>query len=238
MRKIIQIFTLFLITSLSFANTKPDIALDKITFQVTARQWVSTRTALLVVGVNITLTDSDLAKARADIMDKLAKIAKGDWHIVQFDRSQDSSGLEKLTVRAEVRVDQSLLSHVYQNAKAVSKPGANYEVSTIEFQPSLAEIQKAKAELRETLYQKAMEEMARINKIFTGQSYSLNRLFFQDGEIQPQPKAYRAQETVNMMAMGSAAPDLAVSHEIIMTAVVEAASNRFNPEKGIERVAG
>ena len=86
-------------------------------FQVSSKQWVTTQTAILNVNINVTLNNADLVKARADIMDSLNKIAKGDWHLIEFDRSQDSSGLEKLYVQAQARVDQASLTDIYQNAK-------------------------------------------------------------------------------------------------------------------------
>ena len=223
-------FVLLLASSLCFADVKPESFLDKITFQVTAKQWVNTQTALLAVNINVTLNDADLAKARADIMDKLEMIAKSTWHLVEFNRSQDSSGLEKLTVRAQARVEQQILTEVYKKAKSVSQPGANYEVAAIEFKPSLGEVQKAKAELRQTLYQKAKTEMTRINQTFNKQRYSVFKLFFVEGDKPPQPKAYRNQETVSLMAISNTAPDLTVGNELVMTAVVQAASNRFQPE--------
>ncbi len=130
---------------------------------------VSTQTALVTVNINATLSNSDLVKARADIMDKLAKISAGDWHLTQFDRSQDSSGLEKLYVQAQARVAQANLTTNYQNAKSVSKPGASYEIGTIEFKPSLDEVQQVRAQLRERIYQQARDELARLNKVYTGQ---------------------------------------------------------------------
>ena len=78
--------------------------MDKVLFQISARQWVSTQSALLTVNINATLNNADLVKARADIMNNLNTIATGEWQLTQFDRSQDSSGLEKLYVAAQARI--------------------------------------------------------------------------------------------------------------------------------------
>lgn len=93
----------------------PLMVLDEVTFQVSAKQWVSTQTALLMVNVNATLDNADLVRARADIMEKLTKIAAGEWHLTQFDRSQDSSGLEKLYVQAQSRVNQASLTSIFNS---------------------------------------------------------------------------------------------------------------------------
>ncbi|TAL61287.1 MAG: hypothetical protein EPN84_08255 [Legionella sp.] len=204
----------------------PKPVLDKIMFQMSAKQWVSTQTALLDVNVNVTLKSADLVKARNEIMTSLTKIAKGDWHLVQFDRSQDSSGLEKLYVQAQARVDQAALTDIYQNAKSVSIPGAKYEVGGVEFKPSLDETQAIRVKIREQLYQKVNEEMARMNKAYPEQKYSINNLVFVEGDAPvAQPRLYQAKE-MNVTAMAAAPAPLTVSNELVMTAIVEAASNR------------
>ncbi len=212
---------------MGFADSPPsELVLDKVGFQMTARQWVTTKSALVNVTINATLTNTDLIKARAEITNSLDKIAPGEWHLVQFDRSQDSSGLEKLTVLARARVEQNALPNVYKNAKTVSKPGMNYEISSIEFKPSLEEVQDVKNQLRQALYQQANQELSRLNKVYSGQSYSLHQLIFVEGDREPPPQAFKTRELVNTMAMPANVPDVAVSNELTMTAVVQAASNR------------
>lgn len=204
----------------------PQMVLDKILFQVSAKQWVTTQTALLTVNINATLNNADLIQARSEIMESLNKIAKGDWHLVQFDRSQDSSGLEKLFVQAQVRVEQSALTDIYQNAKTVSTPGKKYEVNTIEFKPSLEDTQAVRAKLREELYRQVNDELSRMNKAYPTQNYSVgNLVFVEGGDVPVAPRAYQAKE-MNTMVMAAAPAPLTVSNELIMTAMVEAASNR------------
>ncbi|KTD30973.1 hypothetical protein Lmor_3080 [Legionella moravica] len=228
MKQAAGILALLAFTPIALAGDDvPELVLDKVLFQISAKQWVTTQTALLNVNINVTLSSADLVKARADIMDSLNKIAKGDWHLVEFDRSQDSSGLEKLFVQAQARVDQSALTDIYHNAKSVSMPGAKYEISGVEFKPSLEETQAVRAKVREKLYQQVNEEIARMNKAYPTQNYSLSNLVFLEGDnIPPQPRAYQAKE-MNAVVMAAAAPaPLTVSNELVLTAYVEAASNR------------
>lgn len=225
-----RVLTLMAVTPFAFAVDviPPQLVLDKVLFQVAAKQWVTTQSALLGVSINATLDNADLVKARADIMTRLNKIAKGDWHLTQFDRSQDSSGLEKLYVQAEVRVEQNALTDIYQNAKSVSVPGAKYEVVSVDFKPSLEETQAVLAKVRDQLYQQVNDEIARLNKAYPAQNYSVSNVVFVSGDNPPvQPRAYQAKEMNTMvMAAGAAAPALTVSNELALTAVVEAASNR------------
>ena len=226
MNKIASIFAALVFNSAALAitpSTQSESILDTVVFQVEAKQWVGTQTALLTVSINATLTNADLVKARKEIMDKLIKVAPGEWHLTQFDRSQDNSGLEKLYVQAQARVPQSSLTPVYQNANSVSIPGASYEIAGIEFKPSLEEIQQIRTQLRERLYQQARDELQRLNKVYTGQNYSLNNLIFDEGvNMAPSPKI----ATMNAIAMPASAPNLTVSNELMMTATVQVASNR------------
>jgi hypothetical protein len=207
----------------------PQLVLDKISFQASAKQWVTTQTALLGVEVNVALNNSDLVKTRIDIMSSLNKITQGDWHLVQFDRSQDSSGLEKLYVQAQARVAQSSLVDIYQKAKAISKPGAQYTINGVEFKPSLEEIQAVRATIRKQLYQLVSDELGRINKVYPNQNYTANNIVISEGDNPQPPIAYQAK-TMNTMVLGAAAAPapapLSVSNELVLTAYVEAASNR------------
>ena len=227
MKQLVGILALMVLTPCSFAQEvkASRLVLDKIQFEMSSKQWVTTQKALLSVNINATLNNADLVKARADMMERLNKIVKGDWHILAFDRSQDSSGLEKLDVQAQARVDQSQLTDIYQNAKSVSIPGAKYEISGVEFKPGLEEIQEVKAKIREQLYQKVNEEIARINKVYPNQNYSVNRFVLVEGDAPVQKRAYQ-QKALNTMVMAASPAPLTVSNELVMTAFVEAASNR------------
>lgn len=231
MKKTAGLFAALLFSAGTYALPSPiqaDLGLDTVIFQIAAKQWVSTETAVLSVSIHATLSDADLVKARASIMDKLAKIASGDWHLIQFDRSQDNSGLQTLFVEAQARVPQNKLTQVYQTAKSLSKPGASYEISGIEFKPSLEEIQQVRAQLRERLYQQARDELLRLNKVYTGQHYTLNNLIFDESGVAPVSTKMAAMNPLVMsVAMPSqAAPNVSVSHELSLTATIQAASNR------------
>ena len=223
-----RIFALMTVVPAVFAADNlpcPQIKLDKINFQVSARQWVSTQTALLNVTVNATLANGDLVKARAELMDRLNKIAKADWHLLQFDRSQDSSGLEKLYVHAQARVNQEALTAIYQNAKSVSAPGAQYDIANVEFKPSLEEVQAGYSKVREQLYQLVNDELARMNKAYPSQNYTVSRIVFSAGDNPPVQA--RANKGLNMVMMANAAaPAVAVSNELVLNAFVQAAANR------------
>ena len=93
----------------------------------------------------------------------------------------------------------------------------------MEFKPSLEEIQQVRAQLRERLYQQARDELQRLNKVYAGQNYSLNNLVFDEGmNVTASPKI----ATMNAIAMPASATNVTVSNELMMTAIVQVASNR------------
>jgi len=227
MKKVVGLLAVMAMSSLAFADDgAPKMVLDKVMFQISEKQWVSTQTALVSVTINMTLKSADLVKARNEIMASLTKIAKGEWHLLAFDRSQDSSGLEKLYVQAQARVDQAALSIIYEQSKSVSTPGAQYDVSAIEFKPSMEEIQVIRSKVREQLYQKVNDEIARLNKAYPNQSYSVSKMLFVEGEGGRPLQKNMSYESKDMALMAAAPAPLSVSNEIVLTAIVRAASNR------------
>lgn len=223
----------FLCYSLAYTSSLPAASLetpvlDKVIFKLSERAWVTTETALLKVNIHATLKDVDVIKVRSTVFDSLHKIAPGDWQITQFDRSQDNSGLEKLVIQAQVRVQESKLTHVYQQASTLSKPGLNYEIVSVEFKPSLSDLEKTRGALREKLYQQASVEMQRLNQLYTTQKYSLNEIIFLE-DISQEPQLFK-REMNSLMATAAqtspSEPTVSLSNEVILSAVVKLASNR------------
>ena len=232
MKTVAAVVALIMFSPLTFSQITPPpppptLELDKISFQTSAKQWVTTQTALLNIAIDVTLTNADLVKARAEIMSNLNKVAKGDWHLLSFDRSQDSSGLEKVNVQAQVRVNQSVLTDIYQSAKSVSKPGAQYTINGIDFKPSIDEVQVVREVVRKQIYQQVNDELGRINQAYPKQNYTVSNLIFIEGDNPQPPVAYQAKTMNTLMVQASMSPaPLSVSNELVLTALVEVASNR------------
>lgn len=215
--------------ALAGSNVHMQQPLDKVSLVFNAQRWVQTDTAVLQVTINATLTKSSLVEMRSQIMANLNKIAKGDWHITNFNRSQDSSGLEKLYVNAQARINQSLLTNVNANAKQISKPGVSYRINNIDFSPSDADVQQVKQQVRQDLYKKIQDELNVLNKQYEDQKYSVFRVYFTSPDTANQMYQNRqpyAKKMVNFVAEASAAPAVSVSNKVKLSAVVTLASNR------------
>lgn len=209
------------------------LVLDKVSFSLSAKQWVETKRAKVVINVNALMTAKDLSTARTKIMEQLQSIATGDWRLTRFQRSQDNSGLEKLYVLAEARVDSRELSLVNQNAKKQSSPGISYKVSNIVFSPSFVEQEQAKEALRKKLYVKIQDELTLLNASFKGQHYTVNQIVFTTGNQQLPVQAaqkYSRNSSVMMLAETSGSSDFSVSNELRMNALVSLAATRSEKE--------
>lgn len=202
---------------------KSTMPLDQIVYQVQADNWVSTSSADVSITIDATLDKSGLSQMRQEMMNNCKKIADVEWHVTSFNRFQDPSGLEKINATVQGRVPEDKLSAVREQAKAVSRPGATYQISGIDFQPTLAEVQKVKANLREDLYQKINEEVARLNKLFPQQQYSVHQVDFLGALKLDQPQAVNRAK---VMSMEVSQASLVVSNKLTLTATVVIAANR------------
>jgi hypothetical protein len=217
---------LFLLQTNALADeTSPN--LNKVTLEFKAEQWVSTKTALVTIGINATLADKAFEKIHGDILNKLKTLsAQAEWHITGFNRTVDKSGLEQLQAQAVARIPETDIGSLRNQVKSVSKPGETYSVDDIQYSASDTEIRDVKVALRENIYQQINAEIARLNKDFPEQKYFLNDVNF----IFSQPVPM-----VNTMAYAkvsgdnaAAAPSLSVSDKIQMNATVILASQLTN----------
>lgn len=198
----------------AWASMSLEPLLNKVTLQLTAEQWVTSKSALVNVGVNAAVSGQGIEKIQSEVMQKLNQIATGDWHIVSFNRQQDKSGLETIQMSAQARLAQTDLSGLRDKAKSVSKPGETFTIDDIQFTPSDEEMKQANVNLRANIYQQARAEIDAINKMYPEQKYYLHDISFLSTPVDAMPM------TANMMAKVAVAPALAVGDKQQLRAVV------------------
>lgn len=224
---------------LGFSHSAFASSLDKIIFQVSAEQWVQTTSANVIVQINATLGNQGLAAVRLDVLNNLNTIAKGEWHITQFDRSQDNSGLERLNITAEARLNENQLANLRDIARKVSKPGTQYTIQDIQFTPDMASLETARATLRQTLYNKIKEETTKVNQIYAPQQFNVYNIDFigymtiQALQEQKGDRMEMSAAVMNRAAM-PATLNLAVGNRLQLTATVMLAATM--PENRLEGV--
>jgi len=207
-------------------NAQADVVqplLNQVNLQMSAEKWATTNTANVTVAVDAALDKLGLTTANVEILKKLQKIANTpDWHITQFVRSQDKTGLEQLHVEAEARLPQNSLSGLRDAAKSISKPGEAYTIDNIDFTPSMAEIEQTAADVRNQIYNNAKQEAARLNQQYPNAHYFLYTIDF----ISPSPISRPGPIMMNKMIAlpGAAGNGMTVSAKVIQTATVTIAA--------------
>jgi hypothetical protein len=191
-----------------------DALLNQITLQVTAEQWVPTKTALVSVGVNAAVNDSALETIQDALLRKLNTVSSlGEWHIISYERSLDKSGLEHLQITAQARLPMAALTGIRDKVKSVSKPGETFSVDDIQFTPSMQELRDANTALRNDIYQQVKDELARISKLYPEQKYYVHEVNFNVGLMPPGPMPMNA-----MMQAKAGGGSFAVGDKLVLRA--------------------
>jgi hypothetical protein len=208
-------------------DNNADILLNKVILQLQAQQWVTTKSALVNVGISAAVSDQGVEKIQNNALLKLQQLApKGDWHILSFDRQQDKSGLESIQMTAQARLSQDELGGLRDKAKSISKPGETYTIDAVQFIPSDDEIRAANVTLRNNLYQQAKTEIDTLNTIYPEQKYYLHKIDF---TFTP-PVMPMAQNMVYGAKIATArAVPLSVGNKAELQATVELASTSDKP---------
>lgn len=221
MKKIIFLLLCVCFMSPAWADNDLEALLNKVTLQLQADQWVTTKTALVSVGVNAAVTDQGIDQIQSDVMQKLNQLSsKGEWHILSFNRSQDKSGLETIQISAQTRLPQSELANLRPAAKNISKPGETFSIDDIQFSPSDDEIRQANVSLRNSIYQQAKAEVDALNKTYPDQKYYLHQIdFLSIPPIEPMPMVQNAM-LMTKSAMPAGGARLSVGNKAHLSATV------------------
>ncbi len=177
----------------------PYPSLNRVHYVVQQEQWVISDTARVIVSVNANLTDAALDRFQDKMNQNLATLAKNvAWHVTQFNRSQDSSGLEQVSAQAEARIPNAALAGLRAKADKLSQPGTKYQIVDIQYGPSDEDIQKAKESLRQKIYVAIDDEIRRLNKLYRQQFFVNNIDFNLTPIASPMPALMRVAAADNM----------------------------------------
>jgi hypothetical protein len=196
---------------------------DSVVLTLAAEDWVDTATARVRVAVDSAMEADAVAAARGRIKATLAKLLpEADWHITEFRRDRDASGLERWHLEAEARVPETALDGLYDRAMAASRPGEQVSVAGIDFVPTLAEREKTFAGLRATVYGEVKDELGRLNATYKDRSFRVRTIDF-TGQAVPAPRPYAramAAEAPPVGAAPSEAAPIGVAEKVHVTATV------------------
>lgn len=208
---------------------RPD---DAVIFDLSAEDWVTTKTARVDVSVEAAVTSSNAGKMRADMLKAVGDVAQADWKLTAFNRSQDQTGLERWSATFEARVPEAQLGGLNDNAKKASKAGMQLTVSETDFTPTLEEVQAAQSQLRAKIVKDANDQLATLNAELPGRGYRVGMINFTGENMTPMFHPMMAPRGMNkaMVAMASPPmppesdaqqpPEMEVANKITVTARV------------------
>ncbi len=179
---------------------KPD---DRVSFMLSTEGWATTTTARVVVSVDAAVSGAAAGNARADMQKAVGNIAKADWRLTDFSRSQDTTGLERWNASFEARIPESELGGIHDAAKKASKAGMQLTVQEVAFDPTLAEVETVKAKLRADLYKQANDQLGTINVAIPGRQYRITAIDFMNNSMPPMAPMMRPMMMAKNMAMAA-----------------------------------
>jgi len=179
---------------------KPD---DRVEFDVSAEDWVTTKSAHVTASVEAAVSANAAATMRAEMMKAIGELAKGDWRLTSFNRNQDQTGLEHWSAIFEARLPESDLGPLNDNAKKLSKPGMQLSVIGIDFTPTLEEMETARGALRQQIYKIANDQLNSLNATLPGRGYRIALINFttSEDEATPMPRLLKGRAAAPGIAM-------------------------------------
>jgi hypothetical protein len=218
---------LCLIATPAMAQIAPNPIQDQVVLNLAVEDWVPTQTARVVLNAEAAIQGADAGKTRDELLAAAKKAASADWRIVRFDRSTDQAGLERWSASLETRLAESALGGLADRAKQSSRPGLQLTVAQIDFTPTLAESETARAKLREQLYKRATEELQRLNAVASDRKFRIARIDF--GTVQmPRPMVMaqaRAAQPAAPEFKAAGGAEMELSQKATMHANVTFAAN-------------
>ncbi|WP_114394911.1 hypothetical protein [Oleisolibacter albus] len=170
----------------ALAQMAPPV-LDTVSLTLSAEDWVKSETALVTLVVDAAGNGTDAGTLRGDLVKVAGAVAdKADWRIVRLDRVPDQAGLDRWQAGLQARLPEAQLSNLAERTKKASRPGLQVRVGAVAFDPTLAEMEAAKGALRDQLYRRVNEELAKLKTAFPDRDFRVGGVDFMEYEP-PQP---------------------------------------------------
>ncbi len=181
---------------------------DRVIFDVAAEDWVNTKTARVVIGVEAAVTGNTAGTMRADMTKSVNDLVKAEWRLTSFNRNQDQTGMERWSANFEARIPENSLSGINEKAKQLSKAGMQLAVNEMDFSPTLEETQAVYSSLRTQIYKNANEQLTALNGAIAGRNYRIASINFTGDNGMPMPQMMQKRATLMAMdgAVAASAP--------------------------------
>lgn len=163
----------------SLAQMAPPPVTDDINLSLQVEDWVKAESARIILVIDTAgqaggLSRADLLKAAEAVVDRT------DWRVIAMDKVSDSAGLDRWRAMLETRLPEGRLAGLAERAKRASKPGQQVRVASVRFEPTLQEMEGARATLRSKLYARIKDEIALLQQTFPDRHYRVQSLRFNE----------------------------------------------------------
>ena len=177
---------------------------NEVTLPLTAHTWVKSQTAKVIVELNASIKDKQVLHLPNHLHKTLHKLADQQWHVTHCDKDSDKSGLNKIVIDAQTRLNNEAILKLKQQLKDVSEAGMTYHLKKVDYQPSFKQLQTNRASLRQSIYKQAQQEVDTLKSAYTKKNPHIQSINFMPGLMQkgnhPNP---RQLNTVQMMGVNN-----------------------------------
>ena len=200
-----------------------------VTLPISAQTWVKSPTAKVIIELNASIKDQQVLHLPSQLQNTLHKLADQEWHVTHFDKDTDKSGLNKIVIDAQTRLDNEALLKLKKQLKNVSQAGMTYHLKKVDYEPSHQQLKNNRAQLRQSIYHQAHQEAQRLQKTYSNKKIHVQSINFVPGLMQkgghrPNPrqlKMVRLAGGHNEAQQQSSSPTFPISQRLKQKAIVK-----------------
>lgn len=155
---------------------------NQITLQLQEEGWVTSKTALVTVGIQAATSKDDSVQLIQQITNKLKSVItdSSPWKLVGLSTEKNSAGLMAISATMNARLNNDQLTQLQGAIDKLNKAGEQFTIQNIDYQPQLSEISAEKTRLRDLIYHDVLEQQKVINTAFSSTNYQLQTLMFNE----------------------------------------------------------
>jgi hypothetical protein len=196
---------------------------ESVSLRLQAEGWVVTDHGDVAIEIDLAVPAGHLNQSRSAATDALLMVSpKANWRVVDFRKLKDEAGFERWWIAAEACLPEAVLAELPQRLENASQPGLSLRLRSLNYQPSVAEIEAARARLRVQIYETAKAELARLNEVFGSDRFTLGTIDLDPdfGLVRPMTRDVASKRVFNAP---EATPALGgqMARRLVLTALVE-----------------
>lgn len=196
----IILLTLSFIPAISFAKDHDCSKLDTLNYTITSEKTIKANDAAVIVELNATIVPDDLSKVQQQTKEALNKITNTkDWDTYSYTQNKTPNDLINVDILFKNRLTSDQINNLTTKLPSLSSNGKKYQISSIDYKPTLEQIENTKNDLRLEMLAEAKEQTKNLNQKFD-EKYTIHNITFSSY----QSKQIMRNDTVNLMGVARA----------------------------------